>query len=102
MKTIPLGILLVVQLFTVYSVQAQQIDQWTIPAGGNGYLINKISDPDGQNKKWDSKDQKYMISFKSDKPGKVELSVKLAVPEGKSKLKVIVGEKHFTVNATGK
>ena len=97
LKSLP-GIL----LFTVFSVHAQQNDQWTIPAGGNGYLINKISSPDESKKVWDSKEQKYLFCFKTDKPCKVELSVNLAVPEGKSKLKVTVGKKNFTINAAGK
>jgi hypothetical protein len=102
MKTIILRILSVIFLFTIFSVQAQQNDQWTIPAGGNGYLINKPSSPDENKKVWDSKEQKYLISFKTDKPGKLELSVKLAVPEGKSKIKVSVGKKNFTINIAGK
>ncbi len=102
MKTILLKSLPVILFFTVLSLRAQQNDQWTIPAGGNGYLINKISSPEESKTNWDSKEQKYLISFKTDKPGKVELSVRLAVPEGKSKIKVSVGKKNFTVNATGK
>ncbi|MCK9411482.1 MAG: DUF3472 domain-containing protein [Prolixibacteraceae bacterium] len=102
MKTILLKSLPVILFFTVLSLRAQQNDQWTIPAGGNGYLINKTSSPEESKKIWDSKEQKYLISFKTNKPGQLEFSVKLAVPEGKSKLKVTVGKKHFTINAAGK
>jgi len=101
LKIILLKSLSVILLFTVFSVHAQQNDQWTIPAGGNGYLINKVHSPDENKKVWDSKEDKYLIAFKSDKPGKVELTVNLTVPEGKSKLIVRVGKKNFTLSVAG-
>lgn len=114
-------ILLILFLFASNLSMAQNSEKWTIPAGGNSYLIKQQETDQATNKgssrasnqatnqstnrvernTWQSTDDKYLIFFKSDKPGKADLSVNLAVPEGKSKLIVSVGNKKFNLTVMG-
>lgn len=88
--------------FTIQSIIAQNNDSWTIPAGGNSFLLVKTSSSSEGKEFWQSTDDKFMIYFYADKEGKADLSLNLAVPEGKSKIKVSVGRKNFTLLITGK
>jgi hypothetical protein len=87
--------------FTFQPIIAQKSDNWTIPASGNGFLKTKDSPSEDQKQAWQSASDKYMIYFFADKEGKADLFINLSVPEGKSKIKVSVGKKNFTLSVTG-
>ena len=120
------GILLNLFFFGINLSMAQNTEKWTVPAGGNSYLVKQkaanqtpnqhsnrsasqstnqaatqLSDREERNI-WNSTDDSYLMFFKSDKPGKADLFVNLAVPEGKSKLTIRVGEKKFNLTVLGK
>jgi hypothetical protein len=92
----------VLSLFTQQFSLAQNAEQWTIPAGGNSYFVHPSSDDRKEKVAWKSGDDVYLYSFRTDKSCTIDLSVNLAVPEGKSRLKVTIGKKNFTVDASGK
>ncbi|MEI7421989.1 MAG: FAD-dependent oxidoreductase [Prolixibacteraceae bacterium] len=153
-------VLLILSIFSTNLSMAQNSEKWSIPAGGNSYLVKQQSNEQvtnprsglagktnnqatsqgsgktskqatspgasGESKQaanqvssgvknqtttqsagredrntWNSADDNYLIFFKSDKSGKADLSVNLAVPEGKSNLTVRVGDKKFNLNVTG-
>jgi hypothetical protein len=78
------------------------LENWTIPAGGNSYRII----PSEKNKEnrgpWQSKDEIKLYYFHADRPSQVDLSLNLAVPEGKSRLEVHVAKKKYNLKVTGK
>lgn len=88
--------------FTIQTTFAQNPGSWTIPVGGNGYLLTENSVSEDSQQNWQSSADKYLIFFYADKAGKADLSLRLSVPEGKSKLKVMVGNKNFNLSVAGK
>jgi hypothetical protein len=100
-QTIVRSVFFIVLYFTIQSIIAQNTNSWTIPAGGNGYLLTKDSPSSERKQVWQSTTDRYLIYFYAEKEGKADLSVNLNVPEGKSKIKVSVGRKNFTLSVTG-
>ncbi len=86
----------------VGQIKAQHMESWTIPTGGNGYLLKQDSGIGGEKKIWQSPDDCYLIFFRLDRLSEVDLSLILAVSEGKSHLKVTIGAISFNIEAKGK
>ncbi len=89
------GFLAATLLFPDFQANAQSVEKWTIPAGGNSYLIRKQADAGRDRESWQSADDKYLFFFRADRPGTVDLSLNLAVPEGESHIKAQAGKKNF-------
>jgi hypothetical protein len=87
---------------TFQAIFAQNTDSCNIPAGGNGFLLTKDSPSSDRKQVWESTSDKYLIYFYAEKEGKADLSLNLAVPAGKSKLKVSVGKKNYIISVSGK
>lgn len=96
------SVFFIVLYFTIQTLIAQDNVRCTIPTEGNGYLLTEDSPSADHRLVWQSASDKYVIFFHSEKEGKADLSLNLVVPEGKSKIKVSVGRKNFTLSVTGK
>jgi hypothetical protein len=83
-------------------INAQNPEVWTIPAGGNSYLLKQKESAREDRELWKTEDERYLLFFRVDRPCEVDLSVRLAVPEGRSLLKIAVGKKSFKLEASGK
>lgn len=82
--------------------KAQDAGNWTIPGGGNSFLVKAQSGGEGKPDKWQSAADKILFFFQTDKPGRMDLFVSLAVPKGKSRIKVTVGQHNFNLDVSGK
>jgi hypothetical protein len=74
---------------------------WTIPAGGNSFLVKKEKRMNDSVKNWEASSDSCLLFFSVSKPCPVELSLNLAVPQGKSELTISVGGKNFKVLTRG-
>jgi hypothetical protein len=94
---------IIVFLFSFHQEpKAQNAGNWSIPAGGNSYLVKQQPVEDGKPEEWISADDKNLFFFRTDKSGKMDLFINLSVPEGKSALNVTVGKKNFNLKVSGK
>ena len=81
---------------------AQAAGTITIPAGGNGFLETKNPVGEDMPEVWKSTDDAKLFFFSTDKDCVLDLSINLAVPEGKSRIRVCVGKKNFNLEIAGK
>ena len=104
MRSLSIGCLVV--MFLQFSLPddslAQNQGNWTLPAGGNSYLVKIKSGGNIKSDEWQSAEESNLYFFRTNKPSKIDLSVDLSVPAGKSRLKVIVGSKEFKLDVSGK
>jgi len=85
-----------------FSVSEGQIQgNWSIPAGGNSFLVKQDGGSGRKNEAWLSASDHYLFFFHSDKPCEADVALNLGVESGTSRLKVTVGSKDFTVRASG-
>jgi hypothetical protein len=101
-KTIFCLIITFYLLFVDNQAMAQQGGNWTIPAGGNSYLVKQPFIADGKPDGWMSAEDRILYFFQTAKAGKIDLFINLSVPEGKSRLKVTAGKKNFNLHVSGK
>ncbi len=83
-------------------LSAQNNVTWTIPAGGNSFLVDSRTTAEEEEEHWNTAVQKKLFYFHSDRSGKAELSVNLNVPAGKSRIQITAGKKIFTPDIAGK
>jgi hypothetical protein len=81
---------------------AQNTATMTIPEGGNSFLATR--NPVGEDipEVWKSADDVKLFFFRTDVNCVLDLSINLAVPEGKSRIRVSAGKKNFNLDVSGK
>ena len=95
-------VLFLILLLSGNQLIGQNSGNWSIPFGGNGFLVRDKSLSDQDRETWQSVNDVNLVFFRSDKSCKADLSVNLMVPEGKSRLKVTIGKKNYNLNVSGK
>lgn len=93
-----LGFLLIV----VPVLRAQKQVRWSIPAGGNSYLVKQDAEAGRKKEQWQSASDYYLFFFHADKPCEANIALNVSVEVGTSRLKVTIGSRDFTVKASGK
>lgn len=87
-----------------HAVSAEPV-RWQIPLGGNAYLTRGAAGPqnkvDGQGLRWQDPAAGFSAWFHVDRPGDLDLALKLRAPGGKSTLKVAAAGKSFETVAEG-
>ena len=101
-RKIYLGVVLISIMSIAVKVGAQPAANFVVPSGGNGYLVNSQVSGGEDKELWHSVDQCYQLYFWTDRACLMELSLSLAVAEGKSTMEVSTGAKNFRVKADGK
>jgi hypothetical protein len=79
---------------------AQTIPNWSIPAGGNSYLIKQDGGKD--RKSWLSPSDATLFFFHTSSSCEASLALKLSVETGTSQLGIKIGERDFTMEVKGK
>jgi len=92
----------VLNLGAVPALYAQQSMNWSIPAGGNSYLVKQDAEAGRKKESWQSASDYYLFFFHSDRPCEVAVALNLGVDSGASQLKVTIGSKDFVIKTSGK
>ncbi len=80
-------------------------ERWVVPLPGNAYLTKgesarggrgngnaiRLSDPAGE----------FSAFFHTDRPGALDLALRLRVPDGKSRIRAAIGSRSFEIDAEG-
>lgn len=81
---------------------AESNGSWSIPAGGNSYLVNQDAEAGRGKAIWQTTSDYYLFFFHSNRTCEADVALNLAVERGTSQLKVTIGSKDFTLKASGK
>ena len=102
-KSIVISLILSGLVLGILSVtQGQTPGKWSIPAGGNSYLVKQDAEAGRKKEQWQSASDYYLFFFHSDRPCEVNIALNIGVDSGASRLKVTIGSKDFKVKASGK
>lgn len=83
-----------------------QAETWEVPLGGNAYVTKQ--EAQGQDRienaglrQWRGKDTVISIFFRAEKPAKLDLSLRLKVPEGESVIRAKAGGRTYEKKISG-
>jgi len=88
--------------YAVPALFAQQSKDWSIPAGGNSYLVNQAAEAGRGKAIWQNTSDSYLFFFHSDRSCEVAIALNLGVDSGTTKLKATIGSKDFAIKTSGK
>lgn len=94
---------LVLPLFV--SALSAEPARWQVPLGGNSYLVHSAEGSQervgGDGIRWQDPASGFSAWFHVDRPGELDLALRLRVPDGKSTLKATVSGKSFEPEVEG-